>query len=252
MMLSIKNKRSIISGIFLLLVTADSSLAASRVKQENAAPKPTVVSNIIVSVANPSLAIDVDQKFTYLGRHPIRIRDVAAGERLIFAYLDGPKARRLFIIQLEGFLPGIEDHYRYNLSASPVVAGYPFRSNAYAFDLPESVARNPGLESAATNKFLSEIGILPPKQLMMWRSLTVTSRDKRNEMILFYIEDVSAHNITLDDIYDPVTGKDTAVWKALQPALERRANASFRLTELDEQNKPRADRWQQIPLGISR
>ncbi len=212
---------------------------------------PKVEGNIIISIANPSLAIEVEKSLTYLGRHPIRIRDVAAGERLVFADLQKSEVKRLFIVQLEGFLPGIDNEYRYNLTTSPVVAGYPFRSNAYAFDFAKSIIDSPGLESAATGRFLSENGIATPKQLMMWRSLTVVSEDKRKEIIIFYMEDLSAYNMSLKDIYDPITGKNTAAWTALQPALEQRANASYRLAQLDEKGKPLETSWQRVPLRLT-
>lgn len=217
----------------------------------SAQPTPQVEGNVLVSEIDPAIAIKVDQSFTYLGRHPINIRNVAAGERLVFAELNGARANRLFILQFEGFLPGIDNEYRYNLSDSPIVAGYPFRSNAYAFDFAKSAVESPGLESAATAKFLFEKGIKAPKLQMMWRSLTVTSADKRNELILFYLEDLSSYNMTLDEVYDPVTGNATPAWTALQPALEKRANESFRLTALDKNNYPLANHWQRIPLRLS-
>ncbi len=217
------------------------------------APVPanrSVSRNVIISESNPSLAIEVDQSFTYLGRHPIIIRDVAAGERLVFADMSGTSANRLFIVQFEGFLPGIDDEYRYNLSNSPIVAGYPFRSNAYSFDLAQSVAANPGGESASTKKFLKTKGLTAPNQWMMWRSLTVASADKQNEMIVFYVEDAAAHNMAMEDIYDPVTDRDTPAWKAMQVGLEQRANASFQLTRLDGNKRPMRIRWQRLPLTL--
>ncbi len=212
---------------------------------------PHVEDNVIVSRATPSLAIDVTKDFTYIGRHSIKISDVAAGERLVFADMQAGKAKRLFIIQFEGFLPGIDNEYRYNLTTSPVVAGYPFRSNAYAFDFAKSIADNPGLESAATASFLSEKGITTPQQLMMWRSLTVVSDEKRKEMIVFYMEDLSVSNMTLKDVYDPITDKDNPAWTALQPALEQRANASYRLARLDTLGKPLKTSWQRVPLRLT-
>lgn len=237
-----KKKRRLVSCA-LLLFAAGVGAAAQ--------PVPHVEDNIIVSELKPSLAIEVDKGFTYLGRHPIRIRDVAAGERLVFAELQEHRARRLFIIQIEGFLPGIDNEYRYNLTRSPVVAGYPFRSNSFAFDLDKSVAGNPGGESASTQKFLLDRGIAAPKQWMMWRSLTVTSADKRNEMILFYVENVFDHDITISDIYDPDTNKDTPVWKTMQIDLEQRANASYRLARLNEDKQPLQGSWQRVPLSLT-
>ena len=61
----------------------------------------------------------------------------------VFVDAEESTIKRLLIVQFEGFLPAVDEYYRYNLSASPVVANYPFRSNAYAFDIVESIAANP-------------------------------------------------------------------------------------------------------------
>lgn len=244
--------RKPLTFVFIALLFAVSLGARlSATKQASSASVRSVEDNIIVSTSEPKLAIKIDDGFRYLGEHPIRIRDVAAGERLVFADLEGSKARRLLIIQFEGFLPGIDNEYRYNLSNNPIVAGYPFRSNAYAFDFVKSAKDNPGLESAATARFLASQGIAAPPQLAMWRSLTVVSSDKRKEMLIYYLEDLSTLRMSVDEIYDLATDKDTPAWAALQPALERRANASFSLTGLDESNQPKEASWQHIPLSLT-
>ncbi len=241
-------KSATLFSVALLWLALSGGVGAIDDRQSPVQASRNISGNIIVSETNPSLAVQVDQNFSYLGRHPITIGDVAAGERFVFAELSGTNANRLFIVQFEGFLPGIEDEYRYNLSNSPIVAGYPFRSNAYSFDLAQSVANNPGGESASTNKFLKARGLAAPKLWMMWRSLTVASADKRHEMILFYVEDAATHGMTMDDIYDPVTDRDTPVWKAMQADLEKRANASFQLAPLDKDKRPVANDWRRLPL----
>ena len=69
---------------------------------------------------------------------------------MVFAEVQEGNAVRLFILQFEGFNDGVDDQYRYDLSSSPEVAGYRWRSNAYTFNIASSAANNPGGESAAT------------------------------------------------------------------------------------------------------
>lgn len=208
-----------------------------------------VENNILISKSDPALAIAVDGSFTFLGRHAIRIRDVAAGERLVYVDELNGRVSRLFIVQFEGFLPGIDDEYRYDLSQSPVVAGYPFRSNGFAFDLIESVAENPTNESADTKRFLEDQGLVAPRQWMMWRSLTVTDEAKRNEMIIFYVEDPASIDMSLSDLYRDGTSTDT--WRELQRSLEQRANQSFELTGLSVEGLPETSKWTRIPLALN-
>lgn len=201
--------------------------------------------NVLISSGDPSLAIEVAESFDYVGKHGIRIANTGAGERFVFVEAEDERIRRLCIVQFEGFLPGVEDEFRYDLSQSPVVANYPFRSNGYAFDLAESVAANPGSESAATSEFLSKAGYQLPEQWMMWRSLTVPDEARRKEMIIFYVEDVVSSGRSLSALYE--NDSATQAWIDIQKDLEVRANRSLKLTNLDESGLPQSDNWAAIP-----
>ena len=208
--------------------------------------------NTVISMAKPSLAIRVVEDIPYIGRHPIRIRDVAAGERLVFADTEGSKINRMLILQFEGFLPHVEDgQYRYNFDGRPEVAGYPFRSNPFAFDLEKTRAENPGNESASTAVFLEEQGLVPPKIWMMWRSLTAELPERRDELIIFYVEAGADHDMTMADIYDPVTDNSTDAWRQFMVGLEQRANSSYELAPLADDGSPLEGRWAVVPLLLS-
>ncbi len=200
---------------------------------------------ILVSRENPSLAIHISDEFEFVGRHSIVIRDVAAGERFVFAQANGGRIMKLLIIQFEGFLPGIDDLYRYDLTGSPVVAGYPFWSNGYAFNIVDAITANPQGESAATYPFLESRGLSVPDELLMWRSLTVADEARRKEMIIFYHESVHSTGLTLSDLY--VDDRATEAWIEIQKDLEVRANSSFQLTELDDAGNPEVSGWSSIP-----
>lgn len=248
MKLSIRLLLAVFSLAFLSPATPD-SLA---IGEPTEAAERRIIENTVVSEHNPALAIRIDPTLAYLGRHAIRIRDVAAGERIVFADYSAGSVKRMLILQYEGFLPGIDEQYRYNLSNSPVVAGYPFRSNAFAFDLAVSRRENPGGESVDTARFLEAKGLTFPNIWMMWRSLTVTDAARRNELIIFYVEAPENKQLTIADIYDPATDRSTEFWRGFTPGLERRANAAFQLavpaagaglSDLD---------WQAIPLMHAR
>lgn len=225
--------------ICLLLVSVGLFAAHSAVAEQ------FMQEDVLISAEEPSLAIAVENSFTFVGSHPITIGDVAAGERFVFVDADDSIIRRLFIIQFEGFLPGVDDHFRYNLSGRPVVAKYPFRSNGYAFDMAKEVAANPTRESAATHKFLQSKAYTIPDLWMMWRSLTVADKAKKKEIILFYVEDVESAGLTMTDLY--ADNSATQEWIDIQKNLEVRANMSFQLAELDEDSQPIPSTWSSIP-----
>jgi hypothetical protein len=190
----------------------------------------------------------VDSSFSYVGRHPIAIGNTGAGERFIFIDDQQGSPPRLFIVQFEGFLPGVNDEFRYDLSASPTVANYPWRSNGYAFDLGDSVAANPTGEAAATRSFLEAKGYAVPEQWMMWRSLTIADAKRKKEAIIFYIEDVQSAGLSLDDFY--FNDEPTSEWIAIQEGLESRANRSFQLAEIDDSGIVIEASWASVPTSL--
>lgn len=234
------------NGYTAVLVCLAGLLVTCVVPAANADDIPRYVDgNVLISSGDPSIAIEVAESFNYVGEHVITIADIGAGERFVFVDAADDRIRRLFIVQFEGFLPGVDDEFRYDLSNSPVVANYPFRSNGYAFDLVKSITANSAGEAAATNSFLTAAGFVIPQQWMMWRSLTVADKARRKEMIIFYVEDVASVSLTLSDLYQ--NDSATPAWVDIQKDLEARANNAFRITTLDESGLPASDNWSKIP-----
>ena len=211
-------------------------------------PEQFVLDGVLISTKEPALAIEVASPFTYLGRHPIVIGEIGAGERFVFVDAVNEVVGRLLVVQFEGFLPAVDDFFQYDLSGKPVVAKYPFRSNGYAFDMAESVARNPTGEAAATSAFLESNGYEVPRFWMMWRSLTIADEAKKKEAIIFYVEDAESIGLALADLYRDDSPTDA--WLDIQRGLEVRANGSFRLAEIDNTGRPDESTWSSIPSTV--
>ena len=234
----------------LLLVIVESlflqSVATAELPAEDSkSPDQFVHDGVLISLNEPSLAIKVANKFEYVGRHSFVIRDVAAGERFIYVLSTDKLVEKLFMVQIEGFFPHLDNYYRYDLTESPMVAGYPFRSNGYAFNVADSIAANPGGESDETFQFLRSNGYLLPENFMMWRSLTVVDDNRKKEIILFYLEDMEPSGLKLADLHSDDTA--TIAWIEFQKGLEIRGNSSFRLTRLNDLNQPDSAAWMPIP-----
>jgi hypothetical protein len=234
---------SIIAASACLIVYLSTNTVVNSAESQNL--NQFMTDGVLISREEPSLAIDVANEFEFVGRHPFTIRDVAAGERFVFVQAEDHQVQKLLMIQFEGFLPGVDEFYRYNLAGKPVVANYPFRSNGYAFNIVESINANPKSESAATYPFLESQGFSVPDELMMWRSLTVADKARNKEMIIFYIEDVKSTGLTIADFY--VDDFETELWINIQKDLEIRANDAFQLTELDDSSNPIQSGWSSIP-----
>ena len=211
-------------------------------------PKRYLLDGVLISTKEPALAIEVVSPFTFLGRHPVAIGEIGTGERFVFVDAENEVVGRLLIVQFEGFLPGVDDFFRYDLSGKPVVAKYPFRSNGYAFDMAESVSRNPTGEAAATSTFLKSNGYDVPRFWMMWRSLTIADEAKKKEVIIFYVEDAESIGLPLADLYRDDSPTDA--WLNIQRKLEIQANSSFRLAEIDKTGRPDGSTWSSIPSTV--
>lgn len=190
-------------------------------------PNRKVENNTIFSDSLPIIRILVNGRFKYAGRFNFKIRDVAAGERFVFIDEKDGKVKRMFIAQFEGFLPHIDDYFRYSFANAQTFGSHKFRHNTWAFDNRESIKKNPDGESALTTVFLKSKGYSLEDELMMSRFITVPDKAKKHELILFYFENLSSTNHRLSDFYKG--DDDTSVWKRISKDLKERSLKSFKI-----------------------
>ena len=161
------------------------------------APDVRVVGRTILSERLPRVRVRVADSIRYLGEHPIRIRDVAAGKRLVFAEVgSGGRVRRMVIAQFEGFLPGVEDLYRYRFDGAPTFGGLPFRTNGFASSTRAEMKENPGSEVEATMRFLADKRVEAPDELAIYRFVTIGDSTRKTEMIVFYMQPLADFGTT--------------------------------------------------------
>lgn len=212
-------------SVLLCVLIAMAGSMVSLLAQNEA--RRTVKDNTIISSALPNIRIRVNRTFTYAGKIEFRIRDVAQGERYIFIETRDKRIVRLFIAQFESFLPGNALTYNYNLQNALDLAGHRFKQNTFAFSNEEARFQNPGGEAALTAAFLREKGFMLEDELMASRFVTVPDSARRHELILFYIEHVSATNRRLQELYHD--GEETVLWKNLSRELTLRARKNFEI-----------------------
>lgn len=241
--LSASTLRNLLLALSFLATLHGSPLKANDAAAEANRTKETM----IVSPDSPALAIRLaDDALHMIGRHSISIDDKAAGERIVYGETEGDEVKRLFIVQFEAFHADNDETYNYDLTKSPEVAGYRWRSNAYAFDMVASRSEKPAGEAAGTAALLEKNEYTVPQDWLMWRSLTITDDSRKGEVILFYIEFGRDHGMTLTDIY---AGDDeTPAWQEFQKGLESRANAAFELAPVLD-GIPNTDVWAHIPVS---
>ncbi len=191
------------------------------------APDRRVVDNTLISAALPRIEVEIDKSFKYIGRFPFRIRNVAAGERHLFVERANGKVERMFIEQFEGFLPHIDNFYRYKFENAMELGAFKFRQNNYAYSNKQARKENPFSEGVLTEDFLKIRGFELEDELMMSRFVAVVSEDKKHEFILYYAENVSESDHTLDEFYE--NDKPTAIWIQISIGLTERSLKSFKV-----------------------
>ncbi|NKB33267.1 MAG: hypothetical protein GKR91_09225 [Pseudomonadales bacterium] len=203
-----------------------------------------VVDNVLISGQQPRLALRIDSPFEYVGVHEFDIRGIAGGTRHVWVDAENNRIQRMFVVQLEGFYSEADGQYHYDLSQSPEVAGYLWRSNGYSFDLSETRQEDPGNESSITATYLEEKGFELPDLILMWRSLTVVNETRTHEAILFLMESGDEHGLEISDIYR--NNESTDLWKEIQIRLEDDFTKLIKLSPLDEQGEAIGS-WMSIP-----
>ena len=223
------SRNSWTSSLTLLVTSGALCLLPVHVGTANPAhsssPQRYATKNTLVSESLPQIRVRVDDSFRYVGRFDFEIRDVAAGERFIFAHTQDRKVMRLFIAQFEGFLPGIDDFYQYNFAEAGEMGGHRFRQNTYAYSNQAARLENPSDEAVLTAAFLRERGLELEDELMMSRFITVPDAEKRHELILSYVENVSSTGHMLSDFV--ISGSTTPLWSDISKELTARSLESF-------------------------
>ena len=217
-----KHQRSNIEKLLIcliLLVFANSVFAQTAERR--------VVKNTLISDKLPKIKIVIDKKFKYVGSFAFKIREVAAGERYVFVDAKNGKVNRMFIAQFEGFLPGVDDFYRYNFDNAQMFGSHKFRQNTFAYSNAESRRENPVGEGVLTFDFLKKKGFSLEDELMMSRFLTVPDAEKKHELILFYIENVNQTKHKLSEFYKD--DEATEIWKNLSKDLTERSLKAFEI-----------------------
>lgn len=186
------------------------------------------------------MRLTIPTEFRPLGRLEFALEDTAWVDRHLFAVVDGTSIQRLIILQFEGFLDGVDGAYSFAVPPAEQVAGSNYRfspspvrlgasdwvHNTWAFDHRASAEENPGRESDRTLELLAELGLRLEAELIMSRFVRAVGEDARRELILFYIEPLTASGHRLDEF--PDGGPPSAVYDQLSTAVTERSLEIFR------------------------
>jgi hypothetical protein len=181
-------------------------------------PVRTVRDNTLASDRLPAISVQVQKEFKYLGRIPLNIKNIAVGERFVFVHADqNLRIHRMFIVQMEGFLPDVEEIYRWKMENPRRLGHHDYRHNVSFYDNEAEIRENPGSEAEATMSFLKAKGYSLDVELTQSRFARVVGDDRKHEFLLFYTESMRDHGLKLADFSEdkPTNANKLSVEEAL-------------------------------------
>ena len=185
---------------------------------------------ILTSSTFPSIRVRVDPTFRYVGKFNFTIEGIAQGERYVFVDSEERHVKRLFIFQFEEIISESEETYNYSFKNALDLHGHKFRHGTYAHSNQETRRSNPKNEGALTADFLEKEGYLLEDEYMMSRFVTVPDVERKHELILFYIENLSFTGHHLNELYKGEEEK-TPIWEEISKKLAQRSLESFAILE---------------------
>ena len=236
-------------SLVLLLSIVPFSCRENKIPQQKSDPVETeqktspryVERNTLVSKTLPEIEIEVSGEFDYIGTFPFEIianseeyppdlqgKPVAAGDRYVFVSADSVKVvNKLFIVQLEGFLPNNDFVYNYNFDNAESIGSNKYRHNTWFYDSKKLAEENPANEGALTRTFLTEKGFSLENQFMMSRFVGLASEDRKHEILIYYIEMLhKTTGYTLEE-YEVLNNK--RLTDSIRNALVDRSYKSFKI-----------------------
>lgn len=212
-----------LATIFILValsaIATDRGLAQTR----------PVRGQILISTQLPSVSLEFEKPFKYVGGHSFVLYEVANAEQHFFVDADKEgRIKRMYWVQFEGYLPSNSHVYDYQATKVVNIGGLDFIADANV----RNIKANPGRPDSDGNRaraFLVSKGYrLGSDEVMTQRLVHLADSEKRNELMIIYLEDLSARKLTAADFAPG--GKAANEWKDISKGLLERAIKNMKLT----------------------
>ena len=212
----------------LLLIIALSGLGIS-LQTAEAQTTRTVKGQVITSTELPAVRLQFDKGFKYAGGHDFILYDVARAEQHFFVDADKEgRIKRLYWVQFEGYLPSNTHTYKYKVNKSVNIGGFDFVADAYARNIKANPGR-PDSDGSRARAFLESKGYRwSSDEVLSQRLVHLVDEAKRNELMIIYLEDLSAMGLTAADL--AAGGSAAARWEEISSQLLERAVKGMKLS----------------------
>ena len=187
-----------------------------------------VKGQVLSSKSTPAVELDFGKDFKYIGGHKFVLYDVANAEQHFFVDADKDgRVKRLYWVQFEGYLPSNTHTYDYKGSKTVNIGGLDFIADSWARNLKTTPGRPDG-DGAKGRAFIESKGFkLASDDMISQRLLHYILPDRRNELMVIYMEDMSPLGLTAVDVNKG--GKAEAKWNEISEGLLSRAQKGMKI-----------------------
>lgn len=202
--------------------TSTAIAPARLIQQEMRTVNGMVVGQVLTSNGMPSVRLKFDKAFKYVGTQSFILYDVANAEQHFFVDADKTgRIKRMYWVQFEGYLANNNNTYKYPVTKSVKIAGLDFIADAYARNIKANPGR-PDSDGSRARAFLESKGYrMASDEVISQRLVHLVDEAKRNELMIIYLEDLSAMGLAAADLAKD--GKAAAHWNQISKELLDRA-----------------------------
>ncbi|MFL6276350.1 MAG: hypothetical protein ACJ74G_14265 [Blastocatellia bacterium] len=187
-----------------------------------------VKGHVLTSKASPTVRLEFDKDFKYIGHQEFILYDVAHAEQHFFVDADKDgRIKRLYWVQFEGYLPSNTHTYSYKSNQTADIGGLAFFADAAARNMKINVSR-PDSDGSRARAFLESKGYRMASDDVLWQRLVhLVDESRRDELMIIYMEDLSAMGLRASDLWRG--GRAEAQWGEMAKQLLDRAVKNLKL-----------------------
>jgi hypothetical protein len=132
-----------------------------------------------------------DKRLKYVGSQKFVLYERAQAEQHFFVDADARgRIRRMYMLQFEGYLPGIDASYSYEVKETVKLGGEDYIVNVESVpNVKAALGQQPESDSARAVAFLEGKGYSVGESVRYQRFVRLVDESKRSEFIMLYIED---------------------------------------------------------------
>ena len=151
----------------------------------------SVKGQVLISTSLPAIRMRFDRKLKYVGSQKFILYGRAQAEQHFFVEADARRRiRRMYMLQFEGYLPGVAASYNYEAKETISLDGADYIVNVENVpNVKAALAQQPESDAARAVSFIEGKGYHVPESVRYQRFVRLVDDSKRNEFIMLYIED---------------------------------------------------------------